>query len=165
MQIGDVVTYRDQLWQVVSPRHGRLFALRTWEGEEHEVPELYDVHPPDSGLKVVAKAGSWPFVSAPFRTKDGPIRQVLRHGKELLPLIDWTPGVALRPGGPVYLNPALGLKRGEVLVAVHQRGFRVRLSINGGLLNVRQRHAKANPPTPVKRTVYDRMDRGLFDDD
>lgn len=167
MRVGDVVTYQGKRWAVTLLKTGRLCVLRTWEGEETEVPDTYEKDP-ESGLKVVAEPGKWPFLTAPLRTKDGPLVRVtiVRNSRqrELGPLVDWAPSGMLRPGGPVYFSPELRLEQGEVLVATYRSGKMTRLTVNVGFASVKrrqQRARQANLP-PVRRTVYDRL---MADDD
>ena len=162
MHITDVVTYQDKRWLVTSLKPGKLCVLHAWDGAETEVPATFDKDP-DSGLKVVAEASKWPFMTAPMRAKAGPIVQVAIGQNILIPLTDWVPSDVTRPGGPIYFNPALRLELGVVLVAKHKNGSLTRLKVNMAFASVRLRQERtrlANQP-PVRRSVYER----LMDDD
>lgn len=169
MKIGDIVLLDKQRWLVLDQRPGKLCRIRTWEGTEQEVPESADTNP-TSGLTLEASSGTWPFLTVPLRAKDGPIVRVTfaRGGalRDLEPLVDWVPSGLLRPGGPVFLNPSLGLRFGEVVGAVHKSGRQVRLTVTQAFASVRlrqQRLAAERQPVVLK-TVYDRLMSDDFED-
>lgn len=171
MKIGDIVAYWDKRWLVTTASEGHMYVLRTWSGEETEVPRLYDEQAA-SGLKIVARAGSWPFIAAPIRTKNGAITRValLREGRqwELTPLVHWAPSGMQRPGGPLFFSPDLHLQCGEVLIATYKSGKSARLLVNTSFANVQTRKRKAElaQQPPARRTIYDRLmdDEDMFGD-
>lgn len=170
MKIGDIVQFDNRRWLVLFNLPGKLCRLRTWDGAETDVPGSADTNP-EMKLTLEASSGDWPFLTAPLRAKDGPIVRatLARNGilRDLEPLVDWAPSSGLRPGGPVFLNPRLQLRVGEVIGAIHQSGRQVRLSVAQGLASVKARQvrlAKERQPV-VRKSVYERlMDDDLFED-
>lgn len=174
LEPGAIVEYEGLRWQVSSRnRQYRTCLLLRHDRQRLEVSDNADERI-CSGLQsliaVVARPWlEWPFVALPARPKSGPVVRVSRTRgivtTELEPLVDWTPANFLRPGGSIFFNPRLGLKKGEVLVATHQDGSGSRVPITPAFGTVARHIAKATPPKkPV--TVFDRIvGRGILDDD
>lgn len=161
MEIGDIISLDGEHWQAESQRD-RLFVLRSWDNRTIEV------HPRDEKAKLVAHPNRWPFLTAPIRTSEGPMTKItiVRERKVWLlePLVDWVPSSRLRAGGAFFLNPALKLKRGEILI-VHYKSERMsRVTVTPTFGTSAQRRARATVK-PVKiLSVHDRIANDLFDD-
>lgn len=174
MRLGDIVSYGTGRWKVTKYfRDARVCELTNWAYETTEVPDDLDTIPNSelSALIVVASpVEDWPFATAQLRsTSTGPVRFVSRAGNELVPLIDWVPGDLYRPGGTLFFNPQLGLRTGQVLVAVHRDGTRSRVNLNRAFGTAKRRKAvaKAGPRKPRgPRNRYDRiLGADPFEDD
>lgn len=163
MNTGDIVRHEGKLWKVSSRnRDYGTFVLVDHKTNRVEIPA-------DLDLDVIASTKEWPFVAIPTKAfKYGRIVDVVHNGHHLMPMVDWCPSDMLRAGGSLFFSPDLGLKRGDVLVAVHEKGSNTRITITKSFGNVKQRQQRKaspwKPPAPV--TVYDRLSgRNPFDED
>lgn len=145
MKVGDIVRYEDKLWRVETHyKSARLCKIRSWADDVEEVPDDHDNTEMwgDTGLTVHANpSDDWPFVAAPHRSGDGPIREVLSGGVPLTPLEDWMPSSRLRQGGSLFINPSVGLRRGDMVIAVHKHGHKSRIDITGSFGTIKDRKA------------------------
>lgn len=153
MNVGDIVRFEGKLWRVEThDKTARLCKLRDWEEDLVEVPddlEDAEVEAAEGELTVYARPSEeWPFVAAPNRTGWGPVTQVLWNANPLTPLQDWVPSSKLRQGGSLFFNPALGLRSGDVVLAVHKGGRRSRVNITGGFGTIKARKAGRMAPKP-----------------
>lgn len=153
MKVGDIVQFDGQFWRVEThDRMARVCKLRSWEGTLEEVPDnLEDTEAyPDLGpLSIHASpSDDWPFVAAPQRSGAGAVVEVIWNSEPLRPMEDWVPSSRLRQGGSLFFNPELGLRRGDVLLAVHKSGRRTRVDITGGFGTIKRRKAGRVAPRP-----------------
>lgn len=159
LQVGHIVECRGLRWQVsILERQTRTAQLLRAEAKL-EVPDDSDTvaYPEFGGLvsSLFHPATSWPFVALKIKPKSGPIvKIVLPRGarvRELGVLIDWVPTDFLKPGGSVFFNPELSLRRGEVLVATHQSGTLTRIQIGSQFGTIASRlEAVAKPKGPTE---------------
>lgn len=161
MKVGDVVEYQKVLYRVL--RANRLvhaMVLAPWGSDNIEVadndPEVKELHNP---------ADKWPVAIVMLKHRAGPMREVMRRGKALTPLLEWMPGDPFRPGGAIFLNPDLHLKRGEVLTVRHQDGTTSRVSISAGFGTVAQKRKGILKKPKLKPNAFDRIWAGEDDDD
>ena len=165
MKLGDLVEYNNERWRVTSHQSDwRICELTNWARTKTEVPDDADTpteeDDPPSVVVVCSPAQDWPFATAKLRSEaTGPITQILRAGVQLVPFYDWVPGGLYRPGGPVFFNPSLRLRVGEVLVAVHQNGTRGRIGLSQAFGTIARRKARAEAPHRPQgpRSRFDRM--------
>lgn len=155
MKLGEVVRFQKKRWRVHS--HSQEFhtcVLASFDGEKVEVADDLDQ---GLELKVLYNPSDWPFVSIPVKQTFGRIMKVTRARLDLSgegtsetltlePMVDWIPGDFVRGGGSIFFNPKLGLKSGEVLVAVHQNGKTQRLPITRGFGSIKTRAKRVAEP-------------------
>jgi len=125
-----------------------------------EVPD--DIDQTDASCRILCNpADVWPFVKVPDKPRFGPfVKPALgrRDGlHELEVFKDWVPtGI----GGTIsiFLNPALGVRYGHVIVAIYQKGRgRIDVPVNFGTV-ASMRVAKPQPEVQVsKDTAYDHL--------
>lgn len=132
--------------------------------------ELIEVAEDDPGIRVVAYPRlSWPFEVSPTRVSFGPVREILRTnrtgGAVLRRLQDWVPSNFQRSGGPIFFNPSLRLRTGEVLVLQDSKGRLSRMTITPTFGSLAKREARREKGKPQPVTVYDRILKGPFDDE
>ena len=169
MKVGDLVEFEGVRWKVTVQR-GRTCLLTNWQGETRELPEDHDRQPTNElapAIVLCHPPEDWPFVQVRCRLPHaGPIRQMLRDGEPLQPMVDWIPGDFVRPGGPMFFNPELRLRIGEVLTAKHWRGELSRVNISRGYGTVAARRARHLRPTrpPGPENVYDRLVQDPFEE-
>jgi len=172
VRVGDLVEYEGDRWKVTGHnRDFRVCILTNWERTKREVPDDADV-PTDEGptpVTVICNPNQdWPFVQARIRSESaGPVQQILRGGTPLAPLHDWVPSGLYRPGGPIYFNPTLRLRIGEVLVAVHAGGARGRIGLGKQFGTAARRKARAEAPKRPAgpKTRFDRILADPFGED
>ncbi len=160
MKVGDIVECEGQRWRVYrEDKHVKTVTLRRWDGTTEELAA------DDPRVKVVLDPSKWPFVAAKVNLKAGPFAELIltRKGRSqnLRPYIDWVPSDQSRPGGSIFVNPLLRLKLGEVLVAVHTSGTRVRIAITqeyGSMKHRQRRHGAI----PERRDLVDYLDGDDF---
>lgn len=156
MQVGNIVECEGHRWRVYrEDKHVRTMTLLRWDGATEEVAA------DDPRVKVVLDPSRWPFVAAKVNLRAGPFAELIltRKGKSqsLRPYFDWVPSDQSRPGGSIFVNPRLRLKLGEVLVAVHSSGTRVRIAITqefGTMTSRKRRHSAV----PERRDLVDYLD-------
>lgn len=156
MKVGNIVEYEGHRWRVYrEDKHVKTMTLLRWDGATEEVAA------DDSRVKVMWDPSKWPFVAAKVNLKAGPFTGLIltRKGRSLnlRPYVDWVPSDQSRAGGSIFVNPLLGLKLGEVLVAVHTNGTRVRIPITQefGTMTNRKRRQGA---VPERRDLVDYLD-------
>lgn len=172
MELGDLVEYGSERW-IVASRNALARTVLLSRGPGQPTPEVAS---DDPSVKVITNpATNWPFLPCQFKPKHGAVKQIFitRGGQtfELELLIDWVPSNFQRPGGPIFFNPDLNLRNGQVLVAVHTDESRSRLSVTRAfgsvqtrqtrqIVKVAQREEAKLPPT-----VYAHMMQEEDDDD
>lgn len=165
--LGALVEYDGALW-VVEQVDGTAKTLYLSQGQPGVLVEIVDDDP-----KAVLKGhprSDWPFEVMQTEIRHGAIQKVLRTTKEgvveLQRLQDWVPSNFQRPGGPIFFNPQLRLRTGEVLLIQHASGHKKRLTITpsfGSLAKREARRKKAQQKSEPK-TVYKRILKGPFDE-
>lgn len=165
MKRGDLVSFQGRHWLVTmhDPRRLRIAQLLAPDGTALEV--AHDLDKTDPTFQVLSNPSTdWPFVSVAEKPRWGPIRQVSRIvNRQLVPLIpvtDWVLAEPLRCGGSLFLNPALGLKTGDILqVQFDKPGYASNVSISPTFGTVARRKAMAETPKVKKgpATSYDRL--------
>lgn len=159
--LGDLVEYDQSRW-VVAYRNNLAKTVTLSQGERSTD---FEVACDDPALTYIDTPKNWPFITGKTRPGYGHLVSIERSGEVLRPLIDWVPSNFKRPGGPVFFNPSIRLRVGEVLVAIHANGTRVRMSVTSNFKTVADKTRKA---AEVKKppTVYDHLvsDSDIFDD-
>ena len=167
MDIGDIVSYENARWVVLSRDRGyRTCALSAWDGRRIDVSDTLDTGA-SPVLVVVHRPGTWPFVAVPMRPKSGRIVEVYREGLLLEPFEDWVPSGMFSVGGPLFFNPTLRLRPGESLVLVHEKGSRSRVILTRSFgTAIHKKKRAAGPWRPHRpKTAYDRlMGKDPFED-
>lgn len=158
VDIGDIVAYQGGRWRIHRVDSGvRTLVLLAWDGEKIEVPN----DSPD--LKHLITPSTWPFVATPTKVSRGPVKKLTLTRKKaslvLVPYEHWVPSDNLRAGGPLFLNPALRLRVGEILVATHssKKLSRIPITKTFGSISKRERQAKL-PQVQQTPTFFDRLD-------
>jgi hypothetical protein len=165
VKLGDLVRDGHEFWIVTryDPKRTRTATLRNAAGTAVEVPH-------DSPMTVVANPGQdWPFVAAPIKPKWGPITRLTwpsppssaAEGLVLSLYEHWLPSEPARAGGSIFLNPTLGLRVGDYLLATHGSGKSSSIVIPAHFGTVYQRQAARLAKPKPDRTAYTR----LLDDD
>jgi len=148
--------------------HLRIATL--WDGKASVIEVPHDLDTTDPTCKVLGHpATEWPYAIV----KDSPkgrfmvgITRVVRGRKVPLTLLsEWLPNDPARPGGPVYLNPNLGIVPAETLLVSWSNGpdTPLQIPVTFGTMGekvARQTRKKAAPPTG-----YDQLLRDRFDED
>jgi hypothetical protein len=165
---GDLVQHEGRAWLVRRSRENELsVTLQDAQGRNLEVTSDLD----QTGVcQVVANpAAEWPFVVVRDNVKGKFMVRVSRTvGMSVVPLtmyVDWVPSDPARPGGPVFLNPALGVRPAETLLISWQNGSSTSLHIPVHFGTVGQRIERAARKKPPEVTVYDRLLDDRFDDE
>ena len=154
--LGDLVKYRKEYWKVLSRDSGiRTFILQKWDGSTTEVAD------DDQEVRCHATPTKWPMLMAPVmgshaKRHSSLSRFVRVKQVELEPYRDWTPVDILRPGGPVFLSPKLGLMPGELLVLRYENGSQSRLVVTKNVGTLSQRKRRTLPKEP--KTLWDHLD-------
>lgn len=144
MTLGALVEYGGHRWRVYKiDRNVRTVTLIRWAGAVEEVAD------DDPAVRIVAELSEWPVVTARVRPNAGPLVKLstTRGGRlrPLEPLVDWVPSDMSRAGGSIFMNPALKLRPGEILIAEYEKGSCVRVVITNryGTMEARKRQRAA----------------------
>ena len=168
MNAGDIVAYQGTRWKVLSrDRSFRVCTLSNWEGKRLDVTDDLDRRP-GSGLTVVYRPATWPFVAVPMKPRLGRVVEVHYQERKLEPFEDWVPSGLFSIGGSLFLTPALGLRPGEILILIHEKGGRSRVTLSRSFGTARHKKRRARSPWKPKKpkTVYDRlMGKSPFEDE
>jgi hypothetical protein len=156
MNLGALVKYEGHRWRVYKvDRNVRTVTLIRWGGAIEEIAD------DDPGASVVADPSEWPVVTARVRPNAGPlVKLVLTRGprqRQLEPLVEWVPSDMARPGGSIFMNPALKLRVGEILIAEYKTGTASRIVITKRYGTMAERRAHALR-TPEKRGLMEFLD-------
>lgn len=167
MDVGDLIEHNSVRW-VVASRNPLARTVKISRGVLGELKEIAD---DDPEAKVVANpAKSWPFLSGVTKPRHGRIKSILltraKTTYELEFLIDWVPSDFQRPGGPIFFNPSLKLRTGEVLIAVHADDTRTRLDVTKAFASVAARQVRSEAER-LPPSFYDHLmsDNDGLDDD
>lgn len=155
MNLGALVMYGGHRWRVYKlDRHVRTVTLIRWGGAQEEIAD------DDPALSVVADPSEWPVVTARVRPNAGPlVKLCLTRGtrlRQLEPLVDWVPSDMSRPGGSIFVSPALQLKMGEILLAEYKSGSASRIVITKRFGSMAER--KLSQVVPEKSGLLDFLD-------
>ena len=161
MKIGDIVLYKNEHWMVrrCDPRRTKTATLVATTGRTMVVP--YET---DAVLVLSNPSLEWPFVTIKERPNFGPLQSIVRLvGSVLAPVeqaltmyLDWVPSDPIRCGGPVFFSPKLGLRPGDMLLAICAKG-RMRIIIPGNFQTVAKRVEQATPKPKQEMTAYDHL--------
>ena len=170
MKRGDLVDFQGRTWlvQMCDPRRLRIAQLLAADGTPLEV--AHDIDKTDATFRVLANpSADWPFVTTPEKPRWGKVKQICRiTGSQLVPLTpvaDWVLAEPLRCGGALFLNPALGLKPGDILQVQYDKpGQAVNVNLSPTFGTIERRKAQAVTPK-VKRGPATSYDRLLSDDE
>jgi hypothetical protein len=175
MIIGDLVSYEAQggtcqRWIVTGyDRHSRLVTLIGQDGLKIELPEESDVL--STNPKVICNPPKvWQLLTAPVKSGAGPfVKMVIpailnRPEISLEPWFDWVQSDIFREGGSFFVSPDLKLRPGVLILATHQKGQCVRITVSQTLGTVSRRQAVVNAATQPK-AEFNRFSRILRDDD
>jgi hypothetical protein len=159
MNIGDIVTYENAYWKVITQsRAFRTCCLMTLDGTKAEVPDDSDVVEPRTVRVLCNPASQWPFAVLAGSSKPGPVQEIRRGSQTLRPFEEWVPSDFVRSGGAYFFNPSLKLRVGEVLVAVHAGGKLSRITITRGFGTVRRKLARAiKPEIKAPQPAHERL--------
>jgi hypothetical protein len=160
MRPGDLIDYEGARYYVLRLDSGtRLAILLGRDGGMREVPDTLDQDEPET-CKLFAHPPDWPMVACPSKKlTTGPLIKVAvpaglaSRGRELRPWEDWMQADPLRAGGPLFFNPALGLRPGEVLIGTFRNGSLGRITIPNGFGTVAERVARAQAPGPEAKPL------------
>lgn len=111
----------------------------------------------------------WPYIMIRDNPRGKFMRQAFRiiRGQRvpLVLMVDWLPNDPARPGGPIYLNPELGIMSAEVLQIVWEQGGVTAHKVPVGFGTMQQRVTKAARKKAPEPTNYDRLLADRFDED
>lgn len=170
MQLGDLLSWRDETWLAVAvDQQRRLISLRNVQGTIVGVP-LNLERTRARECKVIGNpARDWPcIIRKPISRGAGKLIEVVRCGNHLEPLQDWVLDDMDRlGGGTIFFNPAVGLTTGETLITRFESGRSTRIVIPANFSTTAERVAKMAAEAREPRTVYDRLlaDDGPFEAD
>lgn len=170
MQLGDLLSWRDEPWLAVAmDRQRRLMSLRNVQGTIVGVPLNIDRTRARECKVVGNPARDWPcIIRKPIGQGAGKLVEVIRGGNLLNPLQDWVlDDMDRKGGGTIFFNPVLNLLTGETLVTRFESGRSTRLVIPANFATTAERIAKLAEANREPRTVYDRLlsDDGPFEDE
>ena len=90
---------------------------------------------------------------------------ILRRPEIILePWVDWIQSDIFREGGSFFVNPSLKLRPGVLILATHQKGHSVRITVPQTIGTVARRQAAVNSAAQPK-AEFNRFSRILLDDD
>lgn len=166
MKLGDVVHQNGTYWMVVryDPRRTRTADLLSSAGPLITIAF-------DAPVEIVANPSQdWPYVAAKVSPRFGPIKGLSRPPatQHLVLYRDWLPSEPSRAGGSLFLNPKLGLRYGDYLLAHHENGKTSGISIPQTFGTVAQAKKRVEAkPKPVERTAYSMLleDKQIGDED
>lgn len=168
MKAGDLIEYKKTRWRVLHlNRTTRLVSLIGLDNSKIEIPDNLDIVEPENCQVVAVPATTWHTVTAPIKKGAGKIVKLILPSlrsapRELLEGYDWISADPSREGGSLFLNPVVGLKAGDVVLAEYLNGTRNRITITNLIGTVAQKQARMVPKEAPKPSVYDQV---LFDDE
>lgn len=172
MKAGDLIDWSGTRWLVWKFERATLSAILISVDDASEVIPIDLDEKDPAACKIIANpAEQWPFLTLSTTSQFGRLTKVilpvtLDRERVLAPFVDWVRPDSYQMGGALFLNPALQLGLGHVIVAEYQKGKRVTIRVPKNFGTSVERVAK-NTPSPVEevRTAYDRLLSGDFDDD
>ncbi len=174
MEVGDLISYEAlggvrQRWFVTGyNRHSRLVTLVGRDDSKIELPvdaEKMDVTNPEV---ICNPPKVWQLLTAPVKSGAGPfvkmvIPPILRRPEIILePWVDWIQSDVFREGGSFFVRPELKLRPGVLILATHEKGQLVRITIPQTIGTVARRQAAAVPKPKEELTRFSRI---LLDDE
>jgi hypothetical protein len=165
VKLGDIVKREGAYWLVTrfDPKRTRTADLRSASGTVLTIPH-------NGVVEVIANPSQdWPYVAAPLKPRLGPILSLARP-PTMSPLAlyrDWMPSEPSRAGGSIFLNPKLGLRHGDTLVAIHGSGGNSRIDIPATFGTVKQNKARVAAKPKPERNAFTRIleDKQIGDED
>lgn len=176
MNVGDLISYEApggvrQRWCVTSfDRHSRLVTLIGQNGIKIELPEEADKLDATNPEVVCNPPKVWQLLTAPVKSGAGPfvkmvVPAILRRPEITLePWFDWVQSDIFREGGSFFVRPELKLRPGVLILATHQKGQSVRITVPQTIGTVASRQAVVSAATKPPKE-YNRFSRILRDDD
>lgn len=147
-----------------------LIAIIDGEDGSDTIPDNLDKIKPNACQIIANPPNDWPNATLAQRPKFGRLVGISRPSldgatNELRRFYDWVVANPLQPGGSVFFNPFLGLRHGDQLLAVYERG-KSRIEIPRDFLSTAQKIARASAPEaePRRISVYDRLRHNTFAD-
>lgn len=155
MNLGTLVKFGGHRWRVYRvDKHVKTVTLIRWGGDLEEIAD------DDPEASIIADPSEWPVVTARVRPNAGPLVKLsLTRGRlrPLEPFEDWVPSDMSRPGGSIFVNPALKLRMGEVLIAEYKTGSSARIVITKRFGTMAERKRQQEVSTE-KRGLMDFLD-------
>lgn len=176
MNVGELILYEPpggdrQRWVVISfDRHARLMTLVGQDGTKIELPEEADKLDLNNPEVICNPSKVWQLLTAPVKSGAGPfikmvIPPILRRPEIVLePWVDWIQSDIFREGGSFFVRPELKLRPGVLILATHQKGQSVRITVPQTIGTVARRQAVVNASTKPKEE-FNRFSRILQDDE
>jgi hypothetical protein len=167
MQLGDIIRRENTYWLVTrfDAKRTRTADLRSSTGTVLTIPHNVVV-------EVIGNPSQdWPYVAAPMKPRLGPIKDIMRpaDGSHLTLYRDWLPSEPTRAGGSIFLNPKLGLRHGDTILAIHVNNVSSRINIPLTFGTVKQNKARvaAKPKPELERNAFTRLleDKQIGDED
>jgi hypothetical protein len=143
-------------------------------GEKREVPVDLDTHMPDKIQVICNPSLEWHVLSVKVKPKSGPFVEakaptsipghaLTYNPRRLVNWEDWIPSDPFREGGSVFINPAFGLRTGDLVVFTHKKGTQTRMVVPANFGTVAAMRASL---VPAKKPETNRFTHMLdFDDD
>ena len=169
MKLGDIVQYENQNWMVrrYDDRETRLAVIQNAQGQNVEIP--HDLDSTEDCRVVAHPQTDWPYVIVRESQRGKFITALTRvvRGRKvpLTLLVDWLPNDPARPGGPLYLNPQVGIQPAEVLLVSWSNGPDTSVQVPVHMGTVAQRVLRVERKKPQEVTNYDRLLQDRFDED
>lgn len=171
MRVGDLFDRDGVRWYAAHQDLDRcLMTLYSTVNVERVVAD--DADAKDPSLVLVAHPPTeWCLIAGPRkRVVAGPYVLVVVPGfpgrapdRVLEPLRDWVQSEPHRTGGSLFINPAVQLRYGDVLLATHRGGAAVRLTISKHYGTIAQRIEATKPP--ISAPLVNRFNRVLGGED
>lgn len=168
MKLGDLVSHEGRTWLVRSydDRSLRLATLDDLAGRTLEVP--HDLDATEDCRVLDHPATSWPYLIVrdnPKGTFITGLARVVRGVRTPLTLLEeWCPNDPARPGGPIYVNPTVGVLPADILLVSWLRGSDTSVQVPVTFGTMAQKVARAERKKPTEVTVYDRLLQDRFED-
>ena len=147
LAVGDIFRHQGTLYKVFRyVAQTRTILAHSVTGAKVELP--VEIQPP-----LFSPHRDWYVVSVKTSSPIVTLFKPQRSGalKELLPLCDGTPTDSLRSGGPIFINPLVGMQYGESLVARHQNGSMSKVPIPRLMATTKEiQESKESPLDPYR---------------
>lgn len=123
MRVGDVIEH-DGILGVVRrfDRQARLAVVQHADANQVEIEDDLDRVSPERCRVLCNPSQDWPFIKIPDRPRLGVLRGIAHAGgRDLVLFQEWLP-TEFGKTGSVFLNPALRIGYGDLLIVKHERG-------------------------------------------